>query len=194
MQELQRRFDCGDCAGCIRSSAIANIAEIAVITTPAEQRCDGTVSAGMRVRDCSQAEGTTAALGVSLLAYTVVFGLFAIALYWLLQPHRVQNPGLAAYEPPPGTVISYQLPARLLAQNGQAPPLAAVESAADETTGRSAKVAELAPEAATKVAAAPERATQPRKPKRPRVVQRERRNPWGDYAESYWSYGGYRRF
>jgi hypothetical protein len=150
----------------------------------------------MRVRGRSQAEGTTAALGISLLAYTFVFGLFAIALYWLLQPHRAANPGLAAYEPPPGTVISYQLPARLLAQNGRAPPLAAIESAADETTGRSAKVAEPAPETTTKVAAATERTTQPRKRKRPKVqaAQRERRNPWGNYAEAYWSYGWHRRF
>jgi hypothetical protein len=42
----------------------------------------------------------------------------------LLQPKFVPNPGVAAYKPPPGTVISYNVPGRFLAQYGQPPQLA----------------------------------------------------------------------
>ncbi|MET0925452.1 MAG: hypothetical protein ABWY47_20130, partial [Xanthobacteraceae bacterium] len=64
------------------------------------------------------------AVGICLTAYALVFGLFALWLHSLLQPRVFANPGLAAYAPPPGVVISYDMPARLLAQHGQAPPLA----------------------------------------------------------------------
>ncbi len=78
------------------------------------------------------------AVGIHLTAYALVFGLFALWLHSLLQPRVFPNPGLAAYAPPPGVVISYGMPARLLAQHGQAPPLAEFTARREEpeTTGR----------------------------------------------------------
>jgi len=37
----------------------------------------------------------------------LVVGCFFIGLYELLQPERYANPGIAAYKPPPATVILY---------------------------------------------------------------------------------------
>src|SRR5262245_7441565 len=71
-------------------------------------RRGGNGSARMTFRSRSPADGMGAAVGIPLLAYSLVFGLFVIFLYWLLQPSRVSNPGLAAYVPPPGTVVSYE--------------------------------------------------------------------------------------
>ena len=65
-----------------------------------------------------ETEGVGVALGIHLSIYSFVFVLFAMWLYSVLQPKQVANPGLAAYTPPPGTVISYDLPTRLLAQRG----------------------------------------------------------------------------
>ena len=44
-------------------------------------------------------------LGIYLLIFCVVVGCFCIWFYELMQPARYPNPGLAAYKPPPATVI-----------------------------------------------------------------------------------------
>jgi len=44
-----------------------------------------------------------AAVGILLAAYAGFF----LALYWLMQPSVAANPGLAAYRPPPKTVVHY---------------------------------------------------------------------------------------
>src|SRR6266851_9581096 len=95
-----------------------------------------------------ETDGVGVALGIHLSIYSVVFVLFAMWLYSVLLPKQVANPGLAAYKPPPGTVISYELPTRLLAQYGQPPLLAELPPTpeADETTGRSVQTVEHAPE------------------------------------------------
>ena len=41
--------------------------------------------------------------GLVLAAYAAFF----LALYWLMQPSVTANPGLAAYRPPPKTVVRY---------------------------------------------------------------------------------------
>jgi hypothetical protein len=131
-----------------------------------------------------------AALALHLSLYSFVFGLFALWLYSLMAPKVVPNPGLAAYKSPPGTVISYDVPARLLAQHGQPPQLVDLPPtpAADETTGRSVQTVEQAPGL--------QRVVKAKRPKRPKVAapQRERGNPWGAYAASYPAYGGHRPF
>ena len=78
----------------------------------------------MRTRYRQESDGLGVALGIHLSIYSFVFVLFSAGLYSLLQPKQVANPGLAAYKPPPATVISYELPPRLLARHGQPPQIA----------------------------------------------------------------------
>ena len=125
-------------------------------------------------------EGNSAGLGIPVAVYLTVLGLLALWFYSLFQPQYIHNPGLAAYKPPPATVIA-DMPARLLAQHSQATPPAEIESPADEPTP---KVVESKPEPTTHV-------TQPKRPKAKRP--RERYNPYRDYAAAYPWYGGYRR-
>jgi hypothetical protein len=43
-------------------------------------------------------------------AFALSFGMLAaiaFGFYWLMQPAAVKNPGLAAYQPPPKTVVTY---------------------------------------------------------------------------------------
>ena len=61
----------------------------------------------------SSSEGLDVALAIYLGAYSLVAACFGLALFALLQPSKSPNPGVAAYDPPPGTIISYALPARL---------------------------------------------------------------------------------
>ena len=137
-----------------------------------------------------ETEGVGVALGIHLSIYSFVFVLFAVWLYSVLQPKQVANPGLAAYKPPPATVISYELPTRLLAQHGQPPLLAELPPTpeADETTGRSVQTVEHAPE--------PEPVVKVRTPKLPKVAapSRERGNPLGAHTAAYPAYSGNRPF
>jgi hypothetical protein len=54
-----------------------------------------------------QRDGLAGALAMHLCLYCAVGGCFAFGLYELLQPTRSSNPGIAAYKPPPRTVIAY---------------------------------------------------------------------------------------
>jgi hypothetical protein len=122
-------------------------------------------------------DGTTAAIGVPLAAYVIGFSLLALWLYALLQPHYTSNLGLAAYKPPPATVLS-EMPTRLLAHHWQAPPLAEIESRAEKPK-------------TTVVESEPERTVDVKEPKRPKAPTRTReRDPLRDYAASYRGYGG----
>jgi hypothetical protein len=122
-------------------------------------------------------DGTSAAIGIPVAAYMIVLSLFALWFYSLLQPRYTPNPGLAAYKPPPATVIG-DMPARLLAQHWQAPPPAEIESPVEEPTQ-------------TVVESKPERTIEVKEPKRPKA-KRQRHNPYRDYAAAYLWYGGYR--
>jgi hypothetical protein len=134
----------------------------------------------MKARHRTENDGVGVALGIHLIAYALVFGLFALWLHSLLQPRVFANPGLAAYAPPPATVISYGKPEQLLAEHGQAPPLAEVESPAEQPTQ-------------TVVESKPQRTIDVTEPKRPKAKRpRERNNPLRDYAAAYPWYGGYR--
>jgi hypothetical protein len=93
-----------------------------------------------------QRDGLAGALAIHLCIYCGVAGCFAFGLYELLQPARNSNPGVAAYKPPPATVITRGLPSRLAAS----PPATATQPAASadlitaepETTGRSTRAPE----------------------------------------------------
>jgi hypothetical protein len=67
----------------------------------------------------------------------------AFALYYLMQPTRVANPGLAAYKPSPRTVITYAVPLRL---EREAITPAAMAAPEPETVGASAAVGASAPQ------------------------------------------------
>ena len=75
-------------------------------------------------------DGLDAALGIYLVVYSVAAACFALGLYALLQPSKSHNPGTAAYNPPPGTVVSYVAPRYPMAR--------------PETDGRAAAAAEPA--------------------------------------------------
>jgi hypothetical protein len=75
-------------------------------------------------------DGLDAALGIYLVVYSVAAACFALGLYALLQPSKSPNPGTAAYNPPPGTIVSYVAPT-----HSRTPP---------ETDGRAAAAAEPA--------------------------------------------------
>jgi hypothetical protein len=53
------------------------------------------------------------ALCIHLCIYCAAAACFGLGFYVLMQPSRSPNPGLAAYKPPPATVITSGLPARL---------------------------------------------------------------------------------
>jgi hypothetical protein len=53
------------------------------------------------------------ALGFNVGVYAGIVACFAAGLFWLMQPKVVQNQGMAAYKPPPGTVVIYADPTRV---------------------------------------------------------------------------------
>jgi hypothetical protein len=50
--------------------------------------------------------GVATALAIHLAIYAAVGCCFAAGLWWLLQPRVIENTGLAAYKPPPGTMLT----------------------------------------------------------------------------------------
>ena len=120
-------------------------------------------------------DAKSAAVGIPLTVYLTALSLLALWLYALLQPRQFSNPGLAAYTPPPGTVVSDVMPARLLSHHWQPPPSAQIESPAEE------------PKTTIDT---PERTVEVEKPKPPKV--RKRDNPLNHYAASYRAYSSSR--
>jgi len=125
-------------------------------------------------------------IGMLLTAYTIVCGLFALWFYSFFVPARsLVNPGMAAYKPPPATVIDYQIPARVEPPR-QVPPPVEAESRPEQpmttglaSTGASSKAVERSPERIIDV----------KKPPRPKSAAspRERNNPLDGYAA--WRFG-----
>jgi hypothetical protein len=140
-------------------------------------------------------DGSSAAVGIPVAAYFIVLSLSALWFYSLLQPKHIPNPGLAAFKPPPATVIRDDMPVRLVAQHGQAPPLAEIESPREEPK---ITVVESQPEEPqlTVVESKPERIIRVKEPKRPQAPtpRWERGNPLRDYAAAYPGYSGNRPF
>jgi hypothetical protein len=128
--------------------------------------------------------GTSRNRGSGLVTALVIFlGLYAgvaLCFYWLMQPSVAKNSGLAAYQPPPKTVVIYADMPRLPPAPSE--PLVALAGG------------EPAAEIAEKTVAAPKPESNKREarpaPRRERVV-RERPNPMWDFASSR-SHGGYR--
>jgi hypothetical protein len=80
-------------------------------------------------------DGVTVALAEHLSMYCAGAACIALALYYSMQPTQVANPGLAAYKPPPRTVITYAAP-RMLEREVITP--AAMVTPEPETVGASA--------------------------------------------------------
>ena len=57
---------------------------------------------------------TGAAIAVYLAVCMLVYGFFGFGFYKMFQPLQFPNPGLAAYKPPPATVITYAATAKLI--------------------------------------------------------------------------------
>jgi hypothetical protein len=115
------------------------------------------------------------ALGLNAGVYAGIVACFAAGLFWLMQPRVVQNQGLAAYKPPPGTVVIYADPTRV--------PPALSEPPEPETVG----MAEPAPAVAESPVAAtqsPAVATKKETKKRETRIMppRERWSPFWDNA------------
>src|SRR5262249_40894218 len=116
-----------------------------------------------------------AAAGIVLAAYAGFF----LVLYWLMQPSATANPGLAAYRPPPKTIVRYADSPWVPPPPSEALPIRAE--------------AEPAPDPAkSSVAEEPKKETKKKQearttPRRARPV-REQTNPFWGYASSR-SYG-----
>ena len=115
------------------------------------------------------------ALGINVGVYAGIVACFAAGLFWLMQPKVLQNQGLAAYKPLPGTVVNYTDPARV--------PPALSQPREPETVG----IAEPAPEVVeSPVAATQTPAVTPKKETKKRetrtMPQRERWSPFWDSA------------
>jgi hypothetical protein len=88
-------------------------------------------------------DGVTAALAEHFCMYCAGAGFIAFVLYYSMQPTRLINPGLAAYKPPPRTVVTYAGP---LPTEREAITPAAMVAPEPETVGASAAVAASAPQ------------------------------------------------
>ena len=62
----------------------------------------------------SHTKETAAPIAGYLAVCMFVYGLFGFGFYNMFQPLQFPNPGLAAYKPPPATVITYAATAKLI--------------------------------------------------------------------------------
>jgi hypothetical protein len=124
-----------------------------------------------------QDSGLAVALGIHLGVYTGVAFCFGAVLYWLMQPTVFENYGIAAYKPPPKTVVVY-------ADSPWAPPPAPSEPPVTVAVAEPPPDVVQSTTVAMKEVKKREARTAPRRERR----VRERPNPMFDYASSR-SYG-----
>jgi hypothetical protein len=122
-------------------------------------------------QQCINHLGTAFAIHIG--AYCGVAGSLVLVLIFLYQPYHSPNPGLAAYDPPPRTVIKHLPPSR---RASRAVPLVspAATAAEPETTGRAIEPPEVQRD--DQSMPEPERRPNPavvRKPKPPKELRRE---------------------
>jgi hypothetical protein len=137
-------------------------------------------------------DGAPVALTIYAVVCCAVTVCLALGLYELMQPRRFANPGLAAYKPPPGTVINLV---------GVAPPAPAPEITTEsiEPPAPEITTASTEPPAQTLDISASQRQTKPKtanakpeRPKRQRAARlKQRRDPMMGYAFQP-SFGSYR--
>jgi hypothetical protein len=134
-------------------------------------------------------DGVGVALAEHVCMYCAGAGLIAFVLYYSMQPTRLINPGLAAYNPPPRTVITYAGPLRT---EREAITPAAVVAPEPETVSASATVGASAlqlPEenkAKSQVKAqSPSRARPVRRPQPENPTNYAYQPSFGDYRPMY---------
>ena len=103
-----------------------------------------TLLEAMRTR-LPQAEKTGLAIATHFTVCAFLCGLAVFGFYKLMQPERNQNPGIAAYNPPPRTVINYPVAQLKHKQTATSAPVPPTDNA-DETTGRAIQAEETAPQ------------------------------------------------
>jgi hypothetical protein len=123
-------------------------------------------------QQCINHLGTAFAIHIG--AYCGVAGSLVLVLIFLHQPYRSPNPGLAAYDPPPRTVIKHHLPSSGPESRAVPVALPATKAAEPETTGRSMEQ----PDVQRDDQSMPEPERRPntaltRKPKAPKELRRE---------------------
>jgi hypothetical protein len=134
-----------------------------------------------------QTEASGAAITLHLLFCMSVFGLFAFGFYSMFSPRYIPNDGLAAYSPPPATVIKYPSIARMPYSERARVETSVETNMPDETTGRAVErlvtaapiAAEPAPEVKSNVdarAVTRHAAQRPRKAPDTHASRAERRN------------------
>jgi hypothetical protein len=130
-----------------------------------------------------QTDGVAVALAIHLSLYCAVAGCFALALYYLMQPARQPNPGMAAHKSSPIAVSYLQL---LRSERQMANAGLRVEPE-PETTGASARQApEVKPEATKPKAQRAQTQTRARPVQRPQPAEPR------IYAQQQPEFGGYR--
>lgn len=91
-----------------------------------------------------QAEKTGFAIATLLMACAFACATAVFGFYKLMQPVQNANPGIAAYEPPPRTVINYSPAARFTHNQTAAPTDVPSADNITETTGRAIQAEEAA--------------------------------------------------
>jgi hypothetical protein len=130
-------------------------------------------------------DGVGVGLAEHFCMYCAGAACIAFALYHLMQPTRLVNPGLAAYKPPPRTIITYAVPLKF-EREAITPAALAPEL---ETVGASAAVAASAPQLPEVTKAKPQVKAQ--RPPRARPVRPQQPEHPTSYAYQP-SFEGYR--
>ena len=115
-------------------------------------------------------------LGMTIGTVIAAYAGFFLVLYWLMQPTVSANAGLAAYRPPPKTVVKYADAPWVPPDPSEAPPF---RRASDERPPIVAKTS--ATEEPKKEVKKPERRTAPRQAARPAQQQNLF---WGGFGSS----------
>ena len=129
-------------------------------------------------------DGVAVGLAEHLCMYCAGAGLIAFALYYAMQPTRVANPGLAAYKPPPRTVMTYTVP---LTFEREATTPAAAAAPEPETVGASLPEAKKAkPQSKEQVKAQRPPRARPTRPQQPEQPTSYAYQPsFGEYRPMY---------
>jgi hypothetical protein len=139
-------------------------------------------SLGMANRSRYLDGGSATALAIYLGVYLGLAGCFGAGFYWLMLPRVFANPGLAAYKPPPKTVvITAGLPDPRVLPPAPEPTPVAIATPAPLIAGSIAGSSAIAQkkEAKKPSAVTIQRARRPRP---------ERSNPMRDYAYQPYSF------
>jgi hypothetical protein len=138
----------------------------------------------------------------ALVIFLCVYASIAAGFFWLMQPSSVPNSGVAAYRPPPATIVNYvdappsavavaPSPDRFIARTSLDQPAPAagplpevVETPVVEPKKETKKVA---------TRTAPRRETQPREPREQRNAGWDRNSNWGSGWGSNWNYASQSR-